>query len=279
MRASILLLLAPLACSSASGPSASGTVERRTVLVGAETRSYLVSVPEGVSPAGAGLIVAFHGARGTAEGLRAGTDLDRVGQETGSVVAYPDADHANWAEDCGCIAADGVHGVVDTVLVSAILDDLTADLGLDPSRRFAVGFSQGGMFVQRLACQMAERFGAFAVVAATMSVPLSERCDPGGPVSLLLVISQDDPVFPWLGSRQGSFSTLGAAETAWLWHEISGCDDAYARVEEDFGVRHVYGGCAGGARVELVGPAPGGHAWSMSPLLDTGDEVARFFGG
>ncbi|MEQ9397529.1 MAG: hypothetical protein RJQ04_00020 [Longimicrobiales bacterium] len=258
----------------ASGPRA----ELRILQVMGEPRSYIAYAPDGVEPAGARVILLFHGADGTAEAMLNGTDALRIAEELDAVLAVPDANHVNWAEDCGCVNADIVHGVADTAFVSAILSDLKASVNADIAAPWVVGYSQGGMFAQRLACQMSGRWGGVAVIAATMSVPLAERCAPTRPVNLFMALSTTDPIFPWDGRDDGSLSTLGGPATAARWQALNGCDAPEERVDPA-GRRYVYGGCDGGARIELLGVEPGSHSWGLSGAVDTALEVARFFGG
>ncbi len=276
-RLKVVLLLAPwsgLACASGPG-SAVGGAELRDLDVLGETRSFWLHVPEGGDPDR--LILAFHGAGGDGEGLRQGTGLDQLADELGAAIVYPDADRFNWAEDCGCTNADILHGVNDTAFVSRIIDSVVDEFEIPALRHSAIGFSQGGMFAQRLACQMSGRFSYVAVVAATMSVPLAARCAPPDPLSLLVVVSTADPIFPWDGSESGALSTLSVDEMGELWSEALLCssgstDDATAGV-----VRLLWSGCIASAALEVVGVVDGAHAWQMSPAVETTAEIFSFF--
>ena len=242
-----------------------------------ETRRYTVHVPAGTEPRQ--VLFAFHGAGGTPDDLRAGTRLDDVAAILDAVVVYPDASHFNWAEDCGCTNADVVHGVADTAFVSAIATELATEFGLPDVAHLAVGFSQGGMFVHRLACQMSDRFRAVAIVAATMSVPLAERCDPAWPVGVLSLLSTEDPIFPWGGVDEGSLSTLGARALSDGWAARNGCMGTVTDTDEIGRTRREYAGCPSGAFVKLIGVWSGTHSWIISPSVDTDFEVARFLQG
>lgn len=270
---------AVLSCSLGTESEHAGIIEYRSLRVEGEDRSFVLHIPRGVSPEGAGLILAFHGHGGSGIGFQRSTDLDRIARELGVFIAYPDAASPYWAEDCDCVRADSTHGVADTTFVSAIMDGLDDEFGLHPGRRFAVGFSQGGLFVQRLACQMAERFQAVVEVGSTMALPLAEGCRPARPISTLTVLSKHDDAFPWEGIQQGVFSLLGAEETAGFWGGLNQCRPEPDVDAADRVFRLSFGGCAGGARVELVGTENGGHYWEVSPDLVIRDEVVRFLGG
>jgi len=268
-----------LACSHGTDGEHAGTTDYRSVVVEGEKRDFILHIPKGVAPAGAGLILAFHGYGGTAIGFQRSTDLDRIARETGSIIAYLEAASPYWAEDCDCVEADRTHLAADTAFVSSVMDGLSTELALSPSRRFAVGFSQGGFFVHRLACQMAERFQAVVEVAATMAGPLADRCAPTRPVSHLMVLSKRDDSIPWEGAEQGVFSTLGAEETAAFWGSLNQCDAQPLRTQDGQVLRVTYEGCSTGARVELIGTEDGDHFWDVSPSLGLRGEVIRFLGG
>jgi len=249
----------------------------RTIEVLGETRSFIVYAPPGIEPSG--LLIAFHGSQGTGAGLRRGSDLDRVARELGVVVAYPDASHANWAEDCGgCTSADVVHLQADTALVSAIGAALSEEFNLPDRRWLAVGFSQGGLFTQRLACQMADRFRAVAIIAQTMAVTLSQRCEPTSSVGLLDILSFTDPLVPWEGNGNDVSSYMGALATVRTWHTINDCRADHDVIDEGGIIRYRYQGCRDGVGLELIGVVDGGHSWDMSSQVDVGSEIVRFFG-
>ena len=270
----LLSILLGTGCSDGAGPSGDLT-ENRTLFVDGEPHTLILHVPESATPSA--LIVAFHGAGGDGFQMRDNTDLDRVAADPNAAVAYPSADLFNWAEDCDCTSADIMHGVGDTAFVSALIDSVTEELGIASSEVYAVGFSQGGMFAQRLACQMSDRFRAVAVIAATMGRPLSERCAPTTPVSVLMVLSQLDPFFGWSGQQDGAFSTLGAEAAVDLWGALNLCETAKVQTTTDGGpLRATREDCIGGARVELVGVRNGSHAWVISPAVSAGTELRRF---
>jgi len=262
--------------SLACGPQASERVDRQwTIEVLGETRSFVVHVPDGIRPSG--LLLAFHGSNGTGAGLRRVSDLDRIARELGLVVAYPDASHANWAEDCGgCTSADVVHLAADTAFVRAIGVTLSSEFDLPPDRWFAVGFSQGGLFVQRLACQMADRIRAVVVVAQTMAVTLARRCNPNVAVGVLDILSFSDPLVPWEGNGNDVSSYAGALAAAETWMRINSCEDGVHETDEGGLVRYRYRGCRDEVGVEVIGVVNGAHSWFVSRRVDVGSEIVRF---
>ena len=246
------------------------------VRLGDTVRTFVLHAPAAV-PAGASapLLLAFHGTGESGEAMRRSVGLDSLADERGMLVAYPDAAVGNWAEDCGCSRADRL-GINDTGFVRAIVDEVARRHPVDRGRVYAVGFSQGGLFVHRLACQMADLVSAVASVAAPMSAPVAERCRPATPVGVMVLHGALDDAFPYEGDRRRERSTLGARETTDVWRLLNGCArDARGRELPDGaadGTRVLeerWSGCRGAVEVALYSVEGGRHAWSPSADVST----------
>ncbi len=252
--------------------------------VGDTVRTYELHVPAHAPDRPlAGIVLAFHGAGGTAKGFRDGTRFNTQADQHGWVVAWADAPLGNWAEDCRCNNADRL-GVNDTGFVRQIVTDLRRMEGLAEVPVYAIGFSQGGLFAHRVACQMADLVTAVAAVAGPMSKPLSERCTPSRPVSMLVMLGMDDHVFGWNGSGRGALSVLGGERTFEAWSRLNGCTGKESKkpppsfpTDDRFRWRWTEQ-CRGGTRVVLLGAEGVGHGWPMSREVDTGEVIATFFG-
>jgi polyhydroxybutyrate depolymerase len=229
------------------------------------------------------LVLAFHGTGESGAALRAETGLDRLAARDGFLVAYPDAAVGNWAEGCDCNRADRL-GINDTGFVRTLIDSLSRRFPVDAARVYAVGFSQGGLFVHRLACQLSDRIAAVASIAAPISAPLAERCGPGGPVSVLVLMGTLDDAYRYEGEGQGPRGTLGARATAGLWRTLDGCEGAAAvanlpnRVADGTTVlEERWPSCAAGSEVALYTVDGGRHGWSPSRDMNTSELVMAFF--
>jgi polyhydroxybutyrate depolymerase len=186
------------------------------------------------------------------------SELDRAAGALGWVVIYPDAALVNWAEGCGCGIADRLV-VNDTGFVAALITRAAERYEVDSARVYAVGYSQGGLFAGRLACQMSDRIRAVAIVAAAMSAPLAKACQPRRPVPVLFVQGADDATYPPGGSGEGKLHLLGIAEAADRWRKLDGCNTTAP--------------CP--VRLHLV--EGGSHHWRPRPEFATADTVVAFF--
>ncbi len=276
-----LLVLAVAGCG---GGRAGGTAHRAELMVGDTVRTFDLFVPHELGGRErVPLVLAFHGTGESGAGFRAATGLDRLAARDGFLVVYPDAAVGNWAEGCDCNRADRL-GINDTGFVRVVIDSLSRRFPVDPARVYAVGFSQGGLFVHRLACQMPDRIAAVASIAAPISAPLAERCGPGAPVSVLVMMGTLDDAYRYEGQGQGPRATLGARATAGLWRTLDGCEGAAAvtslpdRAADGTTVlEERWPTCARGSEVALYTVDGGRHAWSPSRDVKTSDLVVAFF--
>jgi polyhydroxybutyrate depolymerase len=281
-RCGVLVALTLLGC----GPSnrAVETLLAGAVTVGATTRTYRLDVPPSARRSAAvPLVIAFHGTGSSGAAMAASSGLDEIASRDGFLVAYPDAPVGNWAEGCNCNRAD-LLGVNDTGFVRTLIDSVAARFPVDRSRIYATGFSQGGLFVHRLACELAGTFAAVASVAAPMSGVLAARCSPSQPVSVLVMLGTFDDAFPYEGRGEGDRTTLGARATVERWRELDGCAampvgsalpnlvaDGTAVLEER------WTRCLADAEVVLYTVEGGRHAWRPSRDIETASLLAAFF--
>jgi polyhydroxybutyrate depolymerase len=276
-----LLALLVLAAGCDDGPE--GEVQTGRLDSGGLTRSYVIHTPPGYEAGRAvPLVLVFHGSPGSGESMRQFSELDGLGDDTGWLVAYPDAT-ADWAEGCnGCARADR-DGVDDVQFVSDLIDTLAVRFAVDTDRVYALGYSQGGLFAHRLACDLTHRIAATAAVSAPMSTPLSGNCEPDGTMPMLLMHGENDPVFPWVGMANGNFSTLSLENTAIKWAASNGCAAGTSINNDppgtgDAGVQlKTYTNCPPRGEVRLYRLNNFGHDWPRK--FDMGRLMADFFKG
>lgn len=158
-----VLALGSLACTPASSqsPPTSSTTERFA------GRDVLVFVPPQVpAPGKRALVVVLHGALGNAAGIEgataeAGLRMDAQAATSGFVVAYlngtpvsarrgPERKGWNAGACCGLPATLGID---DTDYIAKTTAHLVDEHGIDPSRVFVLGHSNGAMMALRLMCQ------------------------------------------------------------------------------------------------------------------------------
>ncbi|HEX2275145.1 MAG TPA: PHB depolymerase family esterase, partial [Acidimicrobiales bacterium] len=176
------------------------------------------------------LIVAFHGGMATGADMRKLTNLDARADREGWVVAYPNGVEGHWNDGRGVDNYPAHRDDVDDVgFVSRLVDHLVETAGVDRGRVYATGFSNGGMFVHRLAMTRPDLVAAIAPVAGTIARPL---LDPGpqAPVPVLMIHGTADRMVAYDGGPVGGPSesrgeVASVEETCAWWRAANRCSD------------------------------------------------------
>lgn len=273
----LYLCLLPGCGEKAINPEDIGELLSNTVAVEQFSRRYLLFVPDTYKrDEPASVIFAFHGTPSTAWEMQNLTNFEEHAHERGALVVYPQ-NIIDWNEDCDCSNSER-NGVNDVLFIDNIIADLKATYSIDSTRLYAVGFSQGGLFVDNLICKRSELFAAAATVAATMSVPLSQKCLPREPRPMMLFHGTEDGVFPYAGNlNNGNNSTLSAENALSKWGEFMQCygDPVIVDEKETFR-RSVLSTCGNGAEIQLFTMKGLGHTWPKKEF-DAEKRIMAFF--
>ena len=258
-----------LAAACGDGPTVVREVATvpHSVDVAGASRAYRVYVPEG-AVGDRPLLLVFHGATQTSVGAELMTWLYPVADEAGYIVAYPQATGDYWNTPNSPV---GFWNVPDVPFVDRVIDDVDARYGVDRSRIYATGFSNGAIFTEVLACTRGDRLAAVAIVGAGLSTQVADTCPWIRPVPALFFLGDADPQFFWdngLASNTGMYGGTGSAD--W-WASNNGCDDEPtthdlpdSAADDTTVERWEYEGCA--AEFVFYRIRGGGHTWPGSPI-------------
>ncbi len=147
------------------------------------------------------LVVNLHGAGGNALQHQEYTDLDRLADQEGFVVVYPNgtgpgsSGFLTWNAGSCCGFAKA-HEVDDVGFIRSLITRIQQHILIDTTRIYATGLSNGAMMTYRLAVEAADQFAAIAPVAGTMMI---EHSGPREAVPIIHVHSLDDPRVPYEG--------------------------------------------------------------------------------
>src|SRR5438270_2018037 len=122
---------------------------RHTVSVDGRTREYWVHVPSGGNRSGLPAVFLLHGGMGTAEGMQRIAHYNKAADAHGVLAVYPQGWRRSWNDGRPNTPAAQSH-VDDVKFISMLVDTLSADYGIDRTRVFASGLSNGGFMSQRL---------------------------------------------------------------------------------------------------------------------------------
>ncbi|MGZ7031863.1 MAG: extracellular catalytic domain type 1 short-chain-length polyhydroxyalkanoate depolymerase [Thermoanaerobaculia bacterium] len=193
-------------------PHLSGQLTRGSIEVGGRKRTYLTYVPNGLSK-GAPLVVVMHGSGQNGREARkwTGYGFDRLADEKGFAVVYPDGYDGYW-NACNIIGDYSANklNIDDVAFLTAMVDKLANDIGVDPGRVFATGVSRGAHMAFRLALEAPSRFRAIAAVSANVPTPENFKCRPatGGTSSVMIMNGTKDPLNPFNGGEVKFFGLL-----------------------------------------------------------------------
>lgn len=172
----------------APGPDAAGAVPAagqfvlRSFSAPAGTRAYKLYVPapatgSSKSPAGGlPLVVMLHGCTQSADDFAAGTQMNRLADEHGFLVVYPE--QASGANASRCWnwfrAEDQVRGAGEPALLAGLVQAVVAEHPVDPARVYVAGLSAGAA----MALVLGETYPElFAAVGAHSGLPYAAAHD------------------------------------------------------------------------------------------------------
>ena len=219
------------------------------------------------------LIIVLHGYTAFGAGQDTYLGVSARGSQYGFITLAPDGNRDgagnrfwNATETC---CDFGRTGVDDLAYITGLIDEAVERLNVDPNRVYLAGHSNGGFMASRIACDAADK------VTAVLSIAGSEfsdpsRCQPSRPVGLIQVHGTLDSTIAFAGGRfQGGGGSYPGAETVverFRAHNAcpevpagASSDDFDNAVAGDETELKVWGGCEGGADVQLWSMVGSGH--------------------
>jgi polyhydroxybutyrate depolymerase len=254
-------------------PRLSGTVTHGSIDVDGRKRTYLAYAPKGLAR-GAALVLAMHGSgeNGTAMRIETGYGFERLADERGFAVVYPNGQDGHW-NTCEIDKDAEQPGIDDVRFLTALADKFVDEIGTDRNRVFGVGLSEGGYMAIRLALE-APRFRALASVEANLPAPENFQCKPvtQGRASVILIHGTKDRLVPFEGG-EGSLifgllknpKVLSSHATAQYFADLDslvGRPVTTRSISADgFGIEQSIWSNDSGAEVELIAIDGAGHTF------------------
>ncbi len=192
-----------------AGPDSTAETQTRQMSFQGTTRTYLVYRPDNV-PADQKLpvVLAFHGGGGTARQMLRYSRLNRLADRHHFIAVYPEALQRHWNDGRYSLKfVDHDRQIDDVAWIRALLIELKGE-AVDLDRIYAVGVSNGGMFVQRLAVELGGQLAAVASIIASLPERLRDQA-PRAKISVLLMNGTNDPLVPYEGGPVTIRSLLG----------------------------------------------------------------------
>ena len=209
---------------------------------------YIAKAPEGWDgKSKLPLALFFHGWQGTAEGVMKNRALTGQFSDLGALLVAPAGMNKTWSYP----GSPSKHRD-EFEFIGEVMDDVAARYPIDEERVWATGFSMGGSMVWNLACQMGERFTAFAPVAGAFWDPIPEDC-PSGPQSIRHIHGLTDKTVPLEGRAiRQIYRQSDVFDSFDLWKKVNGCRTQPDRFTEEGPLLcRIWDSCSTGTVLEM----------------------------
>ncbi len=175
----------------------------------------------------------------------------------------------------------------DVGFLQALVREMRTLHGIDPSRVYVAGMSNGGQMAYRMGLEVPASVTGIAAIAANLPVDENLDCEPSGePVATLIINGTEDPVNPYGGGVVEIFGNtsrgqvLSAEKTARYWAAVAGYTGEGARrvwpetaAADGTSVESIQWSAAGRPAVTLITVVGGGHT-----IPHTGYRLPRILG-
>jgi polyhydroxybutyrate depolymerase len=133
-----------------------------------------------------------------------------------------------------------------------------------------VGFSNGAVMASRLACDLADRVSAMALIAGTAGEGFERSCRPSRPMAVMMAAGMNDATVPYAGGRIANWGTkrrgylAGVEDLFTFWRAQNGCTSMQTAGAEARGTD-----CRSGSPVVRYRVSTAVHEWYRPPRFDT----------
>jgi polyhydroxybutyrate depolymerase len=215
-------------------PQLPGAVEVGSLLHDGLRRSWVTYVPA-AKVENAALVLLLHGSGDESDGEEMRVDrtfyrFDTLAEREGFIAVYPDGYQHAW-NDCRASAsyAANQENIDDVGFLRTLVRLMAADHGIDLSRVYVAGFSNGGQMAYRLGLEAPELVAGIAAIGASLPAEAEFDCSRAGQAQAVLVMNGTaDPINPYAGGAVEVFGdasrgqVLSSEDTARYWAGLAG---------------------------------------------------------
>ena len=181
--------------------------------------------------------------------------------------------------------------VDDVAYTRTAIKMMEAVVQVDAKRRYVMGWSNGGMMSERLACEAHDLFAgicadASSVVIGTDAEAGQAACDKtfgGAHLDMIHFSGTADTAVSWTGSAwQSPAGVPSAPDDIARWNERMGCGPRFRQTYNDGLFGNLVWQCRGNTTLEWMTVRNGQHQWwtkTVAPAFpfETTEYVLRFF--
>lgn len=262
-------------------PSPDGTArfEQRRYCSDAGDLDYRLYIPASAAP-GLPLLVMLHGCTQTPEDFARGTRMNRLADEHGLLVAYPEQTRAANPQKCWnwFRSGDQHRDCGEPAMLANVVRQILADEGADPTRVYAAGLSAGGAMAAILADAYPDLFAAVGIhsglpAGSARNVPgalsAMRSGGRGKPASKIFV-----PIITIHGDRdqtvnEANNDAIVAAARTLAGSQLTVSHDTDKSASGTRSTREIQCDAAGAIMIERWTVHGAGHAWAGGDVTGT----------
>lgn len=239
----------------------------RTIMFDGLSRDYRLHLPPSYDASSEmSIVFCLHGYSSNALQMELYSGMDRISDQNGFAVCYPNAINTRW--NAGYYFGNDAD---DVGFISNLIEVLSSEFNFDKNRVYACGMSNGGFMSYLLACQLSDKIAAIASVTGSISALDITDCKPGKSVPVLEIHGTADPIVDYNGS---ALLSIPIPELMEFWRVNNGCTsipiiESIPNIAQDNTTteKWTYTQCKDGKRVEHYKVINGGHTWPGSPII------------
>ena len=197
-------------------------------------RDYLLYLPEGLKPESP-LVFVLHGLGGTATGIREYSQMDKIADENGFAVCYPqgtggieDTKYTKKGTPFWNVGYE-IHKnetVDDITFITSLAGFLQEKYNLDSEKTYCSGMSNGGDMSYLLGCQAPDVFKAIAPITGCMMEKMYSTCNSNDAIPVFHVHGTSDNTTYYEGDEDNSDgwgAYMSVENTINLWIKRNEC--------------------------------------------------------
>jgi poly(3-hydroxybutyrate) depolymerase len=280
VRAAVAALCAVAGAQSGCGITHNFVGQSRsfTIQSSGGNRNFLVHLPSNYNvtrPTPA--IVAYHGSGGNPTGFESYVRFSNPSVNPNNIAVYPAGTNGNWQGPTYATS-----GVSDLTFTTDLVNYLKRNFCIDSARIYAAGHSNGGGFVNTLACsQQGGQFAAFGGVSSALYTDLSGNGNctlARTPLPVIQLHGFEDGTIPYKGGPGRGGPLPGILEWLSRWAARNRCG-AVTEVNNGNGIAHLTWDCGGvNDLLQHYRVSPLGHDWpGASGKVDISKRMVEFF--
>ncbi|SEK45016.1 Por secretion system C-terminal sorting domain-containing protein [Aquimarina amphilecti] len=238
------------------------------------TRQYRLYIPASYDASKpAPLILNFHGFTNNIDTQYNQSDFRQLAEDNQFIFVTPQGlggFFSGWAINNNFGGNEDDLGFSD-----ALIDVIQQDYNINEKRIYATGFSNGGFFSYRLACELSPRIAAVASVAGSMtrSWITNNQCQPQHPTAVLQITGTNDNVI----SINGNGTNEPIQDVMEYWSAVNNGDSTPDVTQLGGGsTRSVWDNGDNGVTAEFIRIQGKGHSWNGGNV-NTSQEIWDFF--